>query len=158
MVAEWRDRGVVLRKSGNDIESETVEQNFGFDGGIGQVPLEGGSAGKPGEKSDASAKTDPKVRLTTDIRIHDDSDTVMVRHGQQTARRTRDRFAGSASYNHGVPREARNAVAHSRQEFLSRDDNGHCERRVLRTINGRFVEDASGCPAAATPPPPQPSR
>lgn len=149
MVAEWRDRAIVSRKTGGDTDSESIEQNFGFDGGISMLPLEGGSAGKPGEKGDASEKTDPKLRLTTEIRIHDDGDIVRARNGQQqTTLTVRDRFAGSASYSRGVPREERNATGHSRQEFLRRDQAGNCERRVLRTINGRFIEDASGCTAA----------
>ena len=157
MVATWGDRAVVSRKNGGAVESESIEQNFGFDGGIGMVALEGGSAGKPGEKGDATEKTDPKVRLTTQIHIHDDGEIVRTRDGETiSAVQTRDRFAGSASYNRGVPREERNAVAHSRQEFLRRDREGHCQRRVLRTINGRFVEDASGCPAAAAQSEPSP--
>jgi len=149
MIAEWRDHAIVSRKAGKDTESDSIEQNFGFDGGIGMVPLEGGSAGKPGEKGDASEKTDPKLRLTTEIRIHDDGDILRARNGQrQTTLTIRDRFTGSASYSRGVPREERNATGHSRQEFLHRDQAGNCERRVLRTINGRFVEDASDCSAA----------
>lgn len=149
MIAEWRDHAIVSRKTGKDTESDSIEQTFGFDGSISMLPLEGGSAGKPGEKGDASEKTDPKLRLTTEIRIHDDVDTASTRNGQrQTTLTIRDRFTGSASYSRGVPREDRNATGHSRQEFLRRDQAGNCERRVLSTINGRFIEDASGCSAA----------
>ena len=149
MLADWRDRVVVTRKGKAGVESETIEQNFGFDGGIGQVPLEGGTAGRPGEKGDATEKTDPKVRLTTDIRIHDDAEIVIARDGRpQSARRTRDRFAGSASYNRGVPREAREAVADTRQSYRVEQD-GQCWQRVIANRNGRFVGDEVGCEAAA---------
>ena len=153
MVADWRDRTVISRKSSAGVVSETIEQNFGFDGGIGEVSLEGGSAGKPGEKGDATEKTDPKARLTTDIRIHDDSEIVHARDGKTTSTlQTRDRFAGSASYSRGVPREQRNATGHSHQDYLARDHEGNCWRRVLSTINGSFVEDTTGCKIPSTQP------
>ncbi|HZV39356.1 MAG TPA: peptide-N4-asparagine amidase [Pseudoxanthomonas sp.] len=149
MVADWRDRAVVSRKSKAGVESQAVEQNFGFDGGIGQVPLQGGSAGKPGEKGDATEKTDPKVRLTTDIRIHDDVETVLSRDGEtQSTRRTRDRFIGNASYDRGVPREKRRAVADTRQSYRIEED-GRCWQRDIATRNGRFVRDATDCGKAA---------
>ena len=154
MLADWRDRTVVTRKGEAGVESETVEHRFGFDGGIGQVPLEGGTAGRPGEKGDATEKTDPKVRLTTDIRIHDDVRTMIARDGEpRSTRRTRDRFAGTASYNRGVPREARDAVADTRQSYRVEQD-GRCWQRVVASRNGSFVADRSGCDAAAEATPP----
>jgi len=148
MIADWRDRAVVTRRSKAGVESEAIEQTFGFDGGIGQVPLEGSTAGKPGEKGDATEKTDPKVRLTTDIHIRDDAQTIVSRDGKpQSTRRTRDRFTGSASYSRGVPREQRNAVADTRQTYRVEQD-GHCWQRVIANRNGRFAADENGCKAA----------
>ncbi len=150
MLADWRDRAVVTRKDESGTESETIEQNFGFDGGIGMVALDGGSAGKPGEKGDATEKTDPKVRLTTDIRIHDDAETVLARDGRPlSTRRTRDHFVGSASYDRGVPREQRIAVADTRQVHRTEDESGACYQRRIATRNGRFVEDETGCGESA---------
>ncbi len=159
IVADWLDRAVVARKGRDGAESEAIEQNFGFDGGIGMTPLEGGSAGRPGEKGDATEKADPKVRLTTDIRIHDDTETALSRNGKpQSARRTRDRFIGNASYDRGVPREKRRAVADTRQNYRVEED-GRCRQRDIATRNGRFVQDATadcgGPPSASqsqTPP------
>lgn len=153
MIADWRDRVVVTRKDKAGAESETVTRTFGFDGGIGMAPLEGGSAGKPGEKGDATEKTDPKVRLTTDIHIHDDSETVRARNGETAStRRTRDRFAGTASYDRGVPRDQRVAVADTRQTYRVEED-GRCWQRTIANVNGVFVEDRTGCTATV---PPQP--
>ena len=149
MVADWSDRSAVSRKDRQGSRSETINQDFGFDGGIGMVPLEGGSAGRPGEKGDATEKTDPKVRLTTDIYIHDDATTVLARDGQpQTTRRTRDRFAGSASYDRGVPREQRHAVAETRQSYRVEED-GRCWQRDIATRNGRFIRDTTDCGGTA---------
>ena len=107
------------------------------------TPLEGGSAGRPGEKGDATEKTDPKVRLTTDIRFHDDAEIVLSRGGKaQSTRHTRDHFVGSASYDRGVPREQRRAVADTRQSYRIEED-GRCRQRDIATRNGRFVQDAS---------------
>lgn len=157
MVTDWRDRSVVSRRQSGDVgsghvdsgqvDSETVEQNFGFEGGIGQVPLEAGSsAGKPGEKTDASEKTDPKVRLTTDIHIHDDTDSVYARDGKpRSAQHVRDHFTGSASYNLGVPRDQRNAVANTRETYHI-DEDGRCRQRVIASSNGVFTRDEmNGC-------------
>ena len=156
MVADWRDRSVVTRKSKAVTESETTTQNFGFDGSIGQVALDGGSAGKPGEKGDATEKTDPKVRLTTDIRIHDDSETVRVRNGETvSSRRMRDRFAGSASFNRGVPREQRRATARTSQTYTLQDSGGHCLNHLLRSVNGRFIEDRHDDDCGTSSPPPE---
>lgn len=151
LVADWRDRAVVTRRLGGNTESETIEQAFGFDGGIHMTALDGGPAGPAGEKGDATEKTDPKLRLTTQIRIHDDADTTRTRDGKpQSVRRTRDRFVGSASYSRGVPREQREAVADTRQTYRVEED-GACSQRVVASRNGVFTRDETGCASTAVP-------
>lgn len=151
LVAGWRDRAVVTRRSGGRVESESVEQAFGFDGGIHMTALDGGAAGPAGEKGDATERSDPKLRLTTEIRIHDDADIVQMRDGKPASvRRIRDRFSGSASYSRGVPREQREAVAETRQIYRVEED-GACRQRHIATRNGMFIRDESGCVSPTVP-------
>jgi hypothetical protein len=127
--ANWVDREVITRQTGNGpLLAQTQDNRFGIEGAIDTV------------------KVDGKPRLTTTLTLNDDSEYRQSADERVTAwNEKRDRFDGSASYTGDVPRSERNATGHSRQEFLRRDSNGGCERRILRSQNGRFVEDVSGC-------------
>jgi hypothetical protein len=127
--AQWNDREVVARRIGEGpLLAETQDRQFGIEGAIDTV------------------KVSDKPRLTTTLTLHDDSEVRSSEDERVSAwSETRDRFDGSASYTGDVPRAERNATGHSRQEYFARDQNGKCERRVLRNRNGRIIEDASGC-------------
>ncbi|HEY1139281.1 MAG TPA: peptide-N4-asparagine amidase [Lysobacter sp.] len=133
--ANWGDREVVTRRTdAGPLRAETRDARFGIEGAIDTV------------------KVDGKPRLTTTLTLNDDSELRQSEDERVTAwEETRDRFDGAASYTGEVPRAERNATGNSRQEFLQRDSSGKCERRVLRTRNGRFVEDVRGCGSATAP-------
>ena len=133
--ANWIDREVVARRTNNGpLLAETHDSRFGIEGAIDIVKVNG------------------KPRLTTTLTLNDDSELRQSEDERVTAwNEKRDRFDGSASYTGDVPRSERNATGHSRQELLQRDSNGDCQRRILRSRNGRFVEDLRGCDASATP-------
>jgi hypothetical protein len=133
--ANWVDREVVARRTGSGpLLANTHDSRFGIEGAIDTV------------------KVDGKPRLTTTLTLNDDSEVRRSEDERVTAwNETRDRFDGSASYTGDVPRAERNATGHSRQEFLQRDSNGGCERRILRSRNGRFIEDLHGCGTSAAP-------
>lgn len=133
--AQWNDREVIARRTDDGpLLAETQDRRFGIEGAIDTVKVNG------------------KPRLTTTLTLHDETER---RYSEDervvTWSETRDRFDGSASYTGDVPRSERNATGHSRQEFLSRDQAGKCERRILRSLNGRFVQNASGCGTSPAP-------
>ncbi|GAB3352710.1 peptide-N4-asparagine amidase [Lysobacter tyrosinilyticus] len=132
--ANWGDREVVTRRIDNGpLHAETRNIRFGIEGAID------------------TAKVNGKPRLTTTLALNDDSELRQSEDERVTAwDEKRDRFDGAASYTGDVPRDERNATGNSRQEFLQRDSNGGCERRILRSLNGRFVEDTQGCGTSET--------
>lgn len=132
--AHWVDREVVARRTDNGpLLAETRDSRFGIEGAIDTV------------------KVDGKPRLTTTLTLNDDSELRQSEDERVIAwNEKRDRFDGNASYTGEVPRAERNATGRSRQEFLQRDSKGGCERRILHSRNGRFVEDLRGCGASAT--------
>lgn len=134
--ADWTDREVVTRRAGTDLPAaRTDESRFGLEGTIDIAKRDGAK---------------DSGRLTTSLSIYDEGDRRLSRGGRVSGWTTfSDRFDGSASYNAGVPREKREAEATSRQEYLRRDREGGCYRRVLRSGNGKFVEDSNGCGANA---------
>jgi hypothetical protein len=133
--ARWNDREVIARRIGDGpLQAQTHDQRFGIEGAIDTLKIDG------------------KPRLTTTLMLYDDADHRRSEDERVIAwSERRDRFDGSASYTGDVPRAERNATGHSRQEFLSRDQSGKCERWILRSLNGRFDQNASGC---GTPPAP----
>lgn len=132
LLAQWRDREVITRKPARGVAVSTShDQRFGLDGALETRPMEG------------------KPRLTTTLDIHDDARRTRSAGGRTTWTQTRDRFAGTASYTGGVPREQRNATAHTQQTFRHEDSSGGCAQRRIENRNGRFVADASGCPQPA---------
>lgn len=129
LLAEWRDLETITRTpKGGSASSDTLDQRFGLDGSL------------------VTAKVEGKPRLTTTLDIHDDGKRTRTDADGTHSAQTRDRFTGSAAYTSGVPREQRNAIVQSRQVWRHEDDVG-CQQRSIATVNGYFVEDASGCTA-----------
>lgn len=127
LLADWRDRETIRR----DRVVVTNEQSFGFEGGI------------------SSDKAGDAQRLTTRIRIHDDAVQTRNAGGGTATRRSRDRFAGRATWTPGAPRVQRDATAETRQSYRVDDGDGNCWQRVLTTRNGHFIEDETGCAETA---------
>jgi len=135
---EWTDRRVVTRRVGPALPTaETEDRRFGLEGAID------------------TAKVDAATRLTTTLSVYDEAEHRRSAGARASSwQQTSDRFDGSASYNLSVPREKRQPAATSREEYLRRDRDGHCYRRVLRAQDGRFVEDSAGCGGIAVAAPP----
>lgn len=135
---EWTQRvSTRVKRPRQRDESTAVTRRYAIAGGIHTVPAPGIAAAKDAKE--------PPQRLTTRIRI-DDETTVREQHGKtQATREARDRFEGSASYTQGVPREQRNAVGRSQQRYQRRDGAGACYDRSIAQENGTIVEELSGC-------------
>ena len=129
LLTQWRDRETVTRAPHDGAaQTDVADQRFGFDGSI----VTHQAAGKP--------------QLTTSLDIHDATERVRHVDGRPATTRSRDRFSGSASWTVGVPREQRDATAHTRQTYRHEDGTG-CYQRRIENRNGRFVADEKGCGA-----------
>ena len=132
LLAEWRDRETITRSPARGTTSATtLDQRFGLDGSLETHPAEG------------------KPRLTTTLDIHDDTRRGHAQDDRSTWTLTRDRFTGTASYTGDVPREQRNATAHTQQRHRVETSSGDCTERRIENRNGRFVADETGCKATA---------
>lgn len=133
LLAEWRDREVLVRKPARGAaRTTTLDRRFGLDGAL------------------VTRAADGHPRLTTTLDIHDDALQATETGGAPRWTRIRDRYTGTASYTGEVPREQRAATADTRQAWRREDSDGGCEQRTLANVNGRFTEDRRGC---ATPQP-----
>jgi hypothetical protein len=140
LLAQWRDVETITRTPARgEATAITLDQRFGLDGVLLTTPV----GGNP--------------RLTTTLDIHDDARRTTSQGEVSTWTQTRDRFIGTASWTGKVPREQRNATAHTAQTYRVETSSGSCTQRRIENRNGRFIADASGCPApAAAAEPPKP--
>ncbi len=128
LLAEWRDHETIVRKPARgEATTTTLDQRFGLDGSLATHPREG------------------KPRLTTTLDIHDDTRHTRTQAGNTAWTQTRDRFTGTASYTGDVPREQRDATAHTQQRYRIESSDGACFERRIENRNGRFVADQTGC-------------
>lgn len=138
--AQWRDVETITRTPAKgEATATTLDQRFGLDGVLLTTPVDG------------------NPRLTTTLDIHDDARRTTTQAGASTWTQTRDHFIGTASWTGKVPREQRNATAHTTHTWRVEGSDGSCTQRRIENRNGRFVEDVTGCPApapAAEPPKP----
>ena len=139
MRARWHDtHRVASGPQGASPVLRMASATFGLEGGIATAEVEG------------------RPRLTTTLAIEDDMDSRSETAGSAPRWiRTRNRFDGSASYTQEVPREQRRATARSSQAYTLQDSDGHCLNHLLRSVNGRFIEDRQDSDCGLSPSPPE---